>query len=90
MKEDLDLSDRHLLRHDWESVDRCAPVLHECEEIVEEAFSGRIHVELVQLSSQEKQLKQSSPNPIIMMQFRLTHVHILIWKYIYSCVFFNL
>ena len=51
MKEDLDLSDRHLLRHDWESVDGCAPVLHECEEIVEEAFSGRIHVELVQLPS---------------------------------------
>ena len=51
MKEDLDLSDRHLLRHDWESVDGCAPVLHECEEIVEEAFSGRIHVELVQLQS---------------------------------------
>ena len=54
MKEDLDLSDRHLLRHDWESVDGCAPVLHECEEIVEEAFSGRIHVELVQLPGQEK------------------------------------
>ena len=49
MKVDLDLSDRHLLRHDWESVDGCAPVLHECEEIVKETFSGGVHVELIQL-----------------------------------------
>ena len=56
MKEDLHLADDHLLCHDWESVDGGAPVLHECEEIVEEAFSSWIHVELVQLQSQVVQI----------------------------------
>ena len=41
---------------DWEPVDGGAPVLHECEEIVEEAFSSWIHVELVQLQSQVVQI----------------------------------
>ena len=50
--------DRHLLCHDWEPVDGGAPVLHECEEIVEEAFSGGIHVELVQLPSRGYKDKQ--------------------------------
>ena len=48
---DLHLSDLHLLCHDWQAVDGGSPVLHESEEIVEEAFSGWIHVELVQLPS---------------------------------------
>ena len=49
MKEDLHLFDLHLLCHDWEAVDGGAPVLHECEEIVKETFSGGVHVELIQL-----------------------------------------
>ena len=65
MKEDLQLSDRHLFCHDRESVDGGAPVLHECEEIVEEAFSGRIHVELVQLPGQVITDKQCSQNQVI-------------------------
>ena len=43
---------RHLLCHDRQAVDGGSPVLHECEEIVKEAFSGWVHVELVQLPSQ--------------------------------------
>ena len=44
-----DVFDLHLFCHDWEAVDGGAPVLHECEEIVKETFSGGVHVELVQL-----------------------------------------
>ena len=68
-----DVFDLHLFCHDWEAVDGGAPVLHECEEIVKETFSGGVHVELVQLGG--KLLETSNGKQLETGETVLKHNH---------------
>ena len=88
MREDLHLFDLHLLCHDWEAVDGGAPVLHECEEIVKETFSGGVHVELIQLRGK---LLETSNGKQLETVLKHNHMdlcfHSFMSLYFINCVF---
>ena len=83
-----DVFDLHLFCHDWEAVDGGAPVLHECEEIVKETFSGGVHVELIQLRGK---LLETSNGKQLETVLKHNHMdlcfHSFMSLYFINCVF---